>query len=95
MFEHFQITVKQKNDEENTYRLKHNDMAFAGVSEMLEYYQGNPISHELSNIGTKVVYSNAKSWALTTTAKDLLTPTEEVVKDKLVASSTDKVSVHH
>lgn len=50
----------QKSAKENTYALKDSDMKFPKISEMLEYYRHNPISHRLSNIGEPVWVPNWK-----------------------------------
>lgn len=60
IFHHFMFSVQQKSSDENVYALKGSGMKFPKVSEMLEYYRNNAVSHQLSNIGVPVVYE-AKS----------------------------------
>ena len=53
-FEHFEVNKTK-------YALVNSDVKFNTVSEMLEYYQNNPISKTLSNIGVPLVYGRCNA----------------------------------
>lgn len=56
VFEHFQFIIKRKRRKKTRYTLEGSDVKFPKVSEMLEYYHSNPVSHHFSNIGVPVLY---------------------------------------
>lgn len=52
--EHYLIKIVQ-NGERNMYSLRGEDVKFGKLSELLQYYQRNPISRKLKTIGVPVV----------------------------------------
>ena len=50
VFEHYTLLIKQ-NDDGNTYQIKSKEKIFEKLSELLKYYEKNPIGYKIKNIG--------------------------------------------
>ena len=54
VFQHFTIDIRNRNND-ISYEIKGADMKFKHLSDMLKFYQCNPVSHSVSNIGECVM----------------------------------------
>lgn len=55
IFEHYMLLIKQ-NRNGNTYQIKSKDKTFDKLSDLLAYYEKNPIGYMIKNIGVPLVY---------------------------------------
>jgi hypothetical protein len=55
VFEHYSLLIKQNSDG-NTYQIQHKEKTFKKLSDLLAYYEKNPIGYRMKNIGVPVVY---------------------------------------